>query len=72
MFLKKNYPYRERVASLEGSDIFLQAAGFISTTDENQENEEFWVFPPEADSTGVHILQKEWNLCAELFGVAVF
>ena len=56
---EKNCFYRERVASLEGSDIFLQAAGFITTTDENQENEEFWVFPPEADSTGVNILQKE-------------
>ena len=31
---KSNKAYQERVSSLEGTDLFLQAAGFLNTTDE--------------------------------------
>jgi len=61
---KSNKAYRERVASIEGSDIFLQAAGFLTTTDENQKDDEFWVFPPQADVNQLELL-KEALLGAE-------
>ena len=31
---KSNKAYQERVSSLEGTDLFLQSAGFLNTTDE--------------------------------------
>ena len=31
---QSNKAYQERVSSLEGTDLFLQAAGFLNTTDE--------------------------------------
>lgn len=58
---KSNKAYQERIASLEGGDIFLQAAGFVSTTDQDQE---FWVFPPQADVNQLELL-KEALLGAE-------
>lgn len=39
---KSNKAYQERVASMEGHDLFLAAAGFNSET---IDGEEFWVFP---------------------------
>jgi len=52
---KSNKAYQERVAILEGSDIFLQAAGFITTTIEDQE---FWLFPPQADVNQLELLKE--------------
>lgn len=58
---KSNKAYQERVSSLEGTDLFLQAAGFLYSTDEDQE---FWVFPPQADVNQLELL-KEALLGAE-------
>ena len=52
---KSNKAYQERVAILEGSDIFLQAAGFITTSIEDQE---FWLFPPQADVNQLELLKE--------------
>ena len=31
---KSNKAYQERIVTIEGSDLFLQAAGFVTTTDQ--------------------------------------
>jgi len=58
---KSNKAYQERIVTIEGSDLFLQAAGFVTTTDQDQE---FWVFPPQADVNQLELL-KEALLGAE-------
>ena len=41
---KSNKAFQERVGSMEGTEMFLEACGFQNKTIEDQE---FWVFPAE-------------------------
>ena len=41
---KSNKAFQERVGSMEGTEMFLEACGFQHKTIEDQE---FWVFPAE-------------------------
>ena len=52
---KSNKAYQERVANIEGTEIFLQAAGFLS---ENIENQDFWRFPEEGDLDQLVLLKE--------------
>jgi len=58
---KSNKAYQERISSLEGCDLFLEAAGFHT---ENNEDHIFWVFPPHAEIDNLQLL-KEALLGAE-------
>ena len=57
---QSNKAYQERISGIEGTDIFLQAAGFICQTIDGQD---FWVFGSE-DLDGLQVL-KEALLGAE-------
>ena len=58
---QSNKAYQERIAVLEGTSLFLQSAGFMSQTLDEQE---FWVFPQNSDLEGLQVL-KEALLGAE-------
>ena len=58
---RSNKAYQERISGIEGTDIFLQAAGFIC---QNIDGQDFWVFPEAADLDGLQVL-KEGLLGAE-------
>ena len=52
---KSNKAFQDRVGSMEGTDMFLEACGFGSKTIEDQE---FWVFPPQADTNQLELLKE--------------
>lgn len=58
---QSNKAYQERIAVLEGTELFMQSAGFMSQIVDEQE---FWVFAEESDLEGLQVL-KEALLGAE-------
>jgi len=52
---KSNKAFQERVGSMEGTEMFLEACGFQNKTIEDQE---FWVFPAEADLEILQMLKE--------------
>ena len=60
---KSNKAFQERVGSMEGTEMFLEACGFQNKTIEDQE---FWVFPAEVKLKFIFLKQIITQLIAQL------